>query len=54
MLEYKYFIVKMHLDFVKNKVAQDNLVLFGDFEPIFGLPCFLPMLEVEHTLIKFA
>ncbi len=53
MLEYKSFIVKMHLDFVKNKVAQDNLVLFGDFEPIFGLPYFLPILEMVNTLIKF-
>jgi hypothetical protein len=44
----------MHLDLVKNKIAQDNLVLFGDFEPILGLPCFLPMLEVVHILIKFA
>jgi hypothetical protein len=30
------------------------LVLLGDLKLIFGLPCLLPMLEVVHTLIKFA
>jgi hypothetical protein len=54
MSEYKSFIVVMHLDLVKSKVVQDNLVLFGDFELILGLPYFLPMLKVVHILIKFA
>jgi len=47
-------IVKMHLDLMKSKVIQNNLVLFGDLELILGLPCLLPILEVVHTLIKFA
>jgi hypothetical protein len=32
------FIIKMHLDLMKNKVVQNNLVLFGEFELIMGLP----------------
>ncbi len=44
----------MHIDSSKTKVAQDNLVLFGDLELILGLPCLLPMLEVVHILTKFA
>jgi hypothetical protein len=54
MLKYKSFIVKMHFDSIKNKITQDNLLLFGDLEFIFGLPYFLPMLKVVHTLFKFA
>jgi len=33
----KNFIVKMHLDLMKSKAVQKNLVLFGEFELIFGL-----------------
>jgi len=47
-------IVKMHLDLMKSKVIQNNLILFGDLELILGLPYLLPILEVVHTLIKFA
>jgi hypothetical protein len=32
------FIVKMHLDLMKSKAVQKNLVLFGEFELIIGLP----------------
>ncbi len=32
------FIVKMHLDLIKSKVVQKNLVLFGEFELILDLP----------------
>jgi hypothetical protein len=32
------FIVKMHLDLMKNKAIQKNLVLFSEFELILGLP----------------
>jgi hypothetical protein len=53
MSQYKSLIIKMHLDLMKNKIIQDNLVLLNDLELIFGLPCLLPMLEVVHTLIKF-
>jgi len=45
-------VVKMHLDLMKSKATQNNLVLFGDFELILGLPYLLPILEVVHTLIK--
>jgi hypothetical protein len=43
----------MHLESVKSKTIQDNLVLLSDLELIFGSPSLLPMLEVVHTLIKF-
>jgi hypothetical protein len=42
------------IDSTKNKATQGNLVLVSDIELIFCLLCFLPMLEVVHTLIKFA
>jgi hypothetical protein len=32
------FIIKMHLDLMKIKAIQNNLVLFGEFELIMGLP----------------
>lgn len=55
MLEYKSLIVKMHLDLTKkNKVVQNNMVLFGGLELILGVLCLLPMLEVVHILIEFA
>jgi hypothetical protein len=47
------FIVKMHLDLIKSKVVQKNLVLFGEFELVLGLPQLLSILEVVRTLIKF-
>jgi hypothetical protein len=34
----KKFIVKIHLDLMKSKMVQNNLVLFGEFELILGLP----------------
>jgi hypothetical protein len=53
MLKYKSLIVKMNLDSTKNKVVQNNLVLFTNLELNLGLSCLLPMLKVEHMLIKF-
>jgi hypothetical protein len=32
------FIVKVHLDLMKSKTVQNNLILFGEFELILGLP----------------
>jgi hypothetical protein len=32
------FIFKMHLDLMQSKMVQNNLVLFGEFELILGLP----------------
>jgi hypothetical protein len=49
-LKHKSLIVKMHLDST-NKQGCPNLLC--DLELIIGLPCFLPMLEVVHILIKF-
>jgi hypothetical protein len=40
MPKYKSFIVKMHLDSIKDKTTQDNVLLFGDLEFIFCLPIF--------------
>jgi hypothetical protein len=53
MLKYKSLIVKMNLDSTKNKVVENNLVLFTNLELNLGLSCLLPMLKVEHMLIKF-
>jgi hypothetical protein len=47
------FIVKMHSDLIKSKAIQKNLILFGEFELIIGLPQLLSILEVVRTLIKF-
>jgi hypothetical protein len=52
--KYKSFVVKMHIDAPKNKLARENLDLSCDLELVFGLPCILPMLEMVHTLIKYA
>ncbi len=41
-------------DAPKSKFARENLDLLCDLELVFGLPCILPMLEVVHTLIKYA
>jgi hypothetical protein len=38
----------------KNKYTCDNLKLLCDFKLILGLSCFMPMLEVIHTIIKHA
>ncbi len=43
----------MHSDLIKSKAIQKNLILFGEFELIIGLPQLLSILEVVRTLIKF-
>jgi hypothetical protein len=52
--KYKQFVVKMHIDAPKNKLVRENLDLLCDLELVFSLSCILPMLEVVHTLIKYA
>jgi hypothetical protein len=52
--KYRSLIVKMHTYAPKCELAQKNLDLMCDLELVFGLPCILPMLEVVHTLIKYA
>jgi hypothetical protein len=52
--KYKSLVVKMHTNAPKSKLAQENLDLSCDLELVFGQPCILPMLEVVHTLIKYA
>ncbi len=54
LVEYKSLVVKMYMDAPKSKHAQDNLDFLCDLELVIGLPCILPMLEVVHTLIKYA
>jgi hypothetical protein len=51
--EYKWLVVKMHMDVPKNKLSAKNLDLLCDLELGFGLPCIFPMLEVVHMLIKY-
>ncbi len=50
----KSLIVKMHTYAPKSKFAWENLDLLCDLELVFDLLCILPMLEVVHTLIKYA
>jgi len=50
----KSLVVKMHTYAPKSKFAWGNLDLLCDLELVFGLPCILPMLEMVHTLIKYA
>ncbi len=38
----------------KNKSTCENFKLLCDLESILGLSCFMPMLEVIHSLIKHA
>jgi hypothetical protein len=51
---YKSLIVKMHINAPKSELVRESLDLWCDFERILALPCILPMLEVVHTLIKYA
>lgn len=53
MLKYKSLIVKMNFNSTKKKDVQSNLILFTNLELSIGLSCLLPMLKVEHMLIKF-
>jgi hypothetical protein len=50
----KSLVVNMHTYAPKSKFAWENLDLLCDLELVFGLPCILPMLEMVHTLIKYA
>jgi hypothetical protein len=50
----KSLIVKMHIHAPKSKFARENLDLLCDLELVFDLLCILPMLEMVHTLIKYA
>jgi hypothetical protein len=52
--KYKSRVVKMHTNAPKNKPTWDSLDLLCDLELVLGLPRILPMLEVVHTLIKYA
>jgi len=54
LAKYKSVVVKMYMYAPKSKFVQDNLDLLYDLEFVLGLPCILPMLEVVHTLIKYA
>jgi hypothetical protein len=47
-------VAKIHINAPKSELAQENLDLLCDLELVLGLPCILPMLEVVHTLIKYA
>jgi hypothetical protein len=54
LMEYKSLVIKMYMDASKSKHVRNNLDLLCDLELVLGLPCILPMLEVVHTLIKYA
>jgi hypothetical protein len=54
LARYKSLVVKMHYDCVKSKYVHDNFELLCDLDLILGLPCVMPILEVVHSLIKYA
>jgi hypothetical protein len=43
----------MHFDHDRSKFTCDNLELLSNCEFILGLPCFMPMLKVVHTFMKY-
>jgi hypothetical protein len=45
--------VKIHFDYDKFKSTHETLELLCDLELILGLPCFMPMLKVVQTFIKY-
>jgi len=51
--EYKSFIVNMHANVLKKKLALENLELLYNLELVLGIPCILPMSKMVRTLIKF-
>jgi hypothetical protein len=51
--DYKSFIVNMHANVLKKKLALENLELLCNLELVLGIPCILPMSKMVHTLIKF-
>jgi hypothetical protein len=46
-------IVKIHFDYDKFKHTHKTLELLCDLELILGLQCFMPMLKVVQTFIKY-
>ncbi len=54
LAKYKSVVVKMYMDAPKSKFVRDNLDFLYDLEFVLGLPCILLVLEVVHTLIKYA
>jgi hypothetical protein len=52
--KYKTFIAKILRDQIEIKATRSNLQNLSNLEFIFGLHCILPLLELVHTLIKYA
>ncbi len=45
--------MKIDFDYDKFKSTHETLELLCDLELILGLPCFMPMLKVVQTFIKY-
>jgi len=54
LAQYKSLVVKMHSNYEKNKSIHDNFELLCDLDLIINMPCVMPILEVVHSLIKYA
>jgi hypothetical protein len=54
MAKYEILIVKMLEDQIENKVARFDLQKMFDVELILSFHYILPLLELVHTLIKYA
>ncbi len=52
--KYKILIVKMLEDQFENKVSRFDLQKMFNVELILSFHCILPLLELVHTLIKYA
>jgi hypothetical protein len=54
LAQYKSLVVKMHSNYEKSKSAHDNFELLCELDLIMSMPCVMPILEVVHSLIKYA
>jgi predicted RNA-binding protein YlxR (DUF448 family) len=52
--KYKTLIAKMLDDQIENETIRSNLQKLLNLEFIIALHCILPLLELVHTLIKYA
>jgi hypothetical protein len=54
LVQYKSLVVNMHSKYEKSKSTHNNFELLCDLDLIISMPCVMPILEVVHSLIKYA
>jgi hypothetical protein len=54
LAQYKSLVVNMHSNYEKSKSTHDNFELLCHLDLIIGMPCVMLILEVVHSLIKYA